>query len=354
MRSFNYTQIRERKWDSEILGLVAAIYKEAGKQELYLRQRPEDLEKLVEIAKVQSTEASNAIEGIRTTDTRIRQLVAEKTKPRNRSEQEIAGYRDALNIIHESFDAIPITQNYILQLHKILCSRTNNPMAGRLKNVQNYISASYPDGRMEIRFTPPAPFETPEALDQICTEYNRVIGNMELEPLIAIPVFIHDFLCIHPFNDGNGRMSRLLTTLLLYRSGFCVGRYISLEAKIAEDKDMYYDALSASQKGWHEGQDDPDPFIKYLLGTILAAYRDLDDRFALVETKISAVETVRRAARNIIGRFTKQDIREVCPSLSLSSVEGALRKLVESGELRREGTGKNICYCRTDGETTNI
>ena len=340
--------INEWKWDSELLGLIAAIYKEAGKQELYLKQRPEDLEKLVEIAKVQSTEASNAIEGIRTTNTRIRQLVAEKTTPRNRSEQEITGYRDVLNIIHESFDAIAITQNYILQLHKILYSQTNNPIAGRTKNVQNYISATYPDGHTEILFTPLAPYETPDALDRICVEYNRVIGNMELEPLIAIPIFIHDFLCIHPFNDGNGRMSRLLTTLLLYRSGFYVGKYISLEAKIAKNKDLYYDALSASQEGWHEGKDDPVPFIKYLLGTILAAYKDFEDRFSLVETKRPAIETVRRAAHNKIGRFTKQDIRELCPSLSLSSVEGALRKLVESGELRREGNGKNTCYYRTE------
>ncbi len=348
MRIFNYTKIKDQKWDSELLGLVAAIYKEAGKQELYLKQRPEDLEKLVEIAKVRSTEASNAIEGIRTTNTRIRQLVAEKTTPKNRSEQEIAGYRDVLSIIHESFDAIPITQNYTLQLHKILYSQTNNPIAGRTKNVQNYISATYPDGHTEILFTPLAPYETPEALDRICEEYNRVIGNMELEPLIAIPVFIHDFHCIHPFNDGNGRMSRLLTTLLLYRSGFCVGKYISLEAKIAKNKDLYYNALSASQVGWHEGNDDPVPFIKYLLGTILAAYRDFEDRFSLVETKLPAIETVRRAARNKIGRFTKQDIRELCPSLSLSSVEGALRKLVESGELRREGNGKNTCYYRKE------
>ncbi len=348
MRIFNYTKIKDQKWDSELLGLIAAIYKEAGKQEQYLKRRPADLEKLVEIAKVQSTEASNAIEGIRTTNTRIRQLVAKKTTPKNRSEQEIAGYRDVLSIIHESFDAIPITQNYILQLHKILYSQTNNPMAGRTKNVQNYISASYPDGHTEILFTPLAPYETPGALDRICEEYNRVIGNMELEPLIAIPVFIHDFLCIHPFNDGNGRMSRLLTTLLLYRSGFYVGKYISLEAKIAKNKDLYYDALSTSQEGWHEGTDDPVPFIKYLLGTILAAYRDFEDRFLLVETKLPAIETVRRAAHNQIGRFTKQDIRELCPSLSLSSVEGALRKLVESGELRREGNGKNTCYFRTE------
>ena len=346
MRAFNYSKIKEEKWDSEVLGLIAAIYKEAGKQELYLKQRPEELEKLVEVAKIQSTEASNAIEGIVTTSTRIRQLVEEKTAPKNRNEQEIAGYRDVLSIIHESFDAIPITPNYILQLHKILYSHMNNPMAGRTKSVQNYISATYPDGRVETLFTPLDPFETPAALECICNEYNRVIGNMEVEPLIAIPTFIHDFLCIHPFNDGNGRMSRLLTTLLLYRNGFYVGKYISLEAKIAKNKDLYYDALNQAQHGWHDGTEDAVPFIKYLLGTILAAYKDFEERFALVETKLSALEMVRRATMNKIGRFSKQDIRELCPSLSDSSIEGALRKLIELGEIKREGSGRTTCYYR--------
>lgn len=346
MRDFHYTAIREQKWDSEILGLIAAIYKEAGKQEMYLKQRPEELEKLVEIAKVQSTEASNAIEGIVTTSTRIRQLVEEKTAPRNRDEQEIAGYRDALNIIHENFDAIPITRNYILQLHKVLYSHMNNPMAGQTKSVQNYISATYPNGHTETLFTPLAPFETPEALERICDEYNRVIGNMEAEPLIVIPIFIHDFLCIHPFNDGNGRMSRLLTTLLLYRNGFYVGKYISLEAKIAKNKDLYYAALRQAQEGWHEGTEDAVPFIKYLLGIILSAYRDFEDRFSLVEPKKPALETVRQATLSKIGRFSKQDIRELCPALSVSSIEGALRKLVASGELKREGNGKSTCYYR--------
>ncbi|WP_295365325.1 Fic family protein [uncultured Succinivibrio sp.] len=346
MRNFNYSSIREKKWDSELLSLVAAIYKEDGKQEIYLKQHPDELDKLVEIAKIQSTEASNAIEGIITTSTRIRQLVQEKTTPRNRDEQEIAGYRDVLGIIHDSFDAIPITQNYILQLHKIMYSHMNNPLAGRTKNVQNYISASYPDGHSEILFTPLAPYETPEALDKLCSEYNRVIGNFELEPLIAIPVFVHDFLCIHPFNDGNGRMSRLLTTLLLYRCGFYVGKYISLEAKIAKNKDLYYESLADSQHGWHEGTDDPVPFIKYLLGTILSAYKDFEDRYSLVEIKRSALDMVRLASMNKIGHFSKQDIRELCPSLSISSVEGALRKLVDSGELKREGLGKNTHYYR--------
>lgn len=346
MRAFNYSEIRNQKWDSDILGLIAGIYKEAGKQEIYLKQRPQELDKLVEIAKIQSTEASNAIEGIITTNTRIKQLVEEKTAPKNRDEQEIAGYRDVLNIIHESFDTIPLTQNYILQLHKILYSHMNNPMAGKTKSVQNYIGATYPDGRVETLFTPLTPFETPQALDTICNEYNRVIGNMEVEPLIAIPIFIHDFLCIHPFNDGNGRMSRLLTTLLLYRNGFFVGKYISLEAKVAKNKDLYYEALRMAQTGWHEGTEDAVPFIKYMLGTILSAYKDLAERFELVGVKLPALEIVRKATLNKIGRFTKQDIRELCPSLSISAIEGALRKLVAIEELKREGKGRSTCYYR--------
>ena len=346
MRDFNYSKLREQKWDSNVVGLIAAIYKYAGKQELYLKQRPDELEKLVEIAKIQSTEASNAIEGIITTNTRIKQLVEEKTTPKNRDEEEIAGYRDVLNIIHESFDVIPISKNYILQLHKILYSHMNNPIAGRTKSVQNYISATYPDGHTEILVTPLAPYETPEALEKICAEYNKVIGNFEVEPLIAIPVFIHDFLCIHPFNDGNGRMSRLLTTLLLYRSGFYVGRYISLEAKIAKNKDLYYEALRKAQDGWHEEKEDAVPFIKYLLGTILAAYKDFEERFELIEEKLPALEMVRKATQHKIGKFTKQDIRELCPSLSVSSIESSLRTLVKDGDLMKGGSGKNTFYVR--------
>ena len=346
MRNFNYSKIKDIKWDSEILSLVASIYRYQGKQELYLKQRPNELEKLIDIAKIQSTESSNEIEGIVTTSVRLKQLLEEKTTPRNRNEQEIVGYRDVLDIIHENFDVIPISRNYILQMHKILYSHMNNPLAGKTKNVQNYISATYPDGHSEVLFTPLSPFETPGALDRICDEYNRVIGNSEVEPIIMIPIFIHDFLCIHPFNDGNGRLSRLLTTLLLYKNGFYVGRYISLESLIARDKAAYYEALNKAGVNWHDGNEDVVPFIKYLLRIILAAYKAFDDRFSIVENKLSAVEMVRKAALQKLGRFTKQDIRELCPSLSISSIEGSLRKLVEEGELRREGVGRSTKYIR--------
>ena len=346
MRDFNYCRIKDVKWGSEILSLVASIYRYQGKQELYLKQRPNELEKLIDIAKIQSTESSNEIEGIVTTSVRLKQLLEEKTTPRNRNEQEIVGYRDVLDIIHENFDVIPISRNYILQMHKILYSHMNNPLAGKTKNVQNYISATYPDGHSEVLFTPLSPFETPGALDLICDEYNRVIGNFEVEPIIMIPIFIHDFLCIHPFNDGNGRLSRLLTTLLLYKNGFYVGRYISLESLIAKDKGSYYEALNKAGMNWQNGNEDIVPFIKYLLGIILAAYKAFDDRFSIVEDKLSAVEMVRKATSQKIGRFSKQDILELCPSLSISSIEGSLRKLVEEGTLRREGVGRSTKYIR--------
>lgn len=349
MRIFNYSDIKNRTWTSHTLSLVAAIYRQAGKQELFLKQSPQTLDKLIEIAKVQSTESSNAIEGIVTTNTRIRQLVEEKTTPKNRDEKEIAGYRDALKAIHESFDYIPLTKNYILQLHKIMYSHMDNPMAGKLKNVQNYISATYPNGKVETLFTPLPPYETEQALEDICNEYNRVIGSNEINPLIIIPTFIHDFLCIHPFNDGNGRMSRLLTTLLLYRSGFYVGKYVSLEKKISDNKDLYYDALGESQIGWHGKEDNPEPFIDYLLGTILSAYKDFEDRAEIVEEKKSALEMVKMATEMKLGKFNKQDIKELCPSLSNSSIEKALKELVNNKELSREGEGKATFYYKNFG-----
>lgn len=346
MRNFNYSKLKDKKWDSEILGLVASIYKYQGKQELYLKQRPRELNKLIEIAKIQSTESSNEIEGIVTTNARLKKIMQEKTTPKNREEQEIAGYRDVLNLIHESFDAISISQNYILQMHRIMFSHMHNPIAGQTKTVQNYISATFPDGHSEVLFTPLSPFETPEALNNICNEYNRVTGNLEVEPLIAIPIFMHDFLCIHPFNDGNGRMSRLLTTLLLYRSGFYVGRYISLEAIIAKNKSTYYDALGKVGVNWHEENENVLPFLKYILGTVLAAYKAFEDRFSIVEEKLPAVELVRKAILQKLGRFTKQDIIELCPALSVSSIEGSLKKLMDEGEIKREGVGRATKYIR--------
>ena len=346
MRRFEYGRIQSLSWDMDILSLIAGIYRANGKEEVLLSQSPAILDSLVELAKVQSTEASNAIEGIVTTSTRLRQLVADKTTPRNRDEQEIMGYRDALNVIHESYDSISLCRNHILQLHKILYNYQFNARGGQLKSVQNYISATYPDGQTEVLFTPLAPYETAEALDQICAEYNRVVGNGEVEPLLAIPIFIHDFLCIHPFNDGNGRMSRLLTTLLLYRSGFMVGKYVSLEAKIAANKDMYYVALRESSDAWYDESSCPISFIRYWLQMLLAAYHDFEDRSSILANRGSAMEQVQAAIDNHLGAFTKQDIRDWCPNLSDSAIEGSVRALVKDGRIQRKGGGRSTYYVK--------
>lgn len=346
MREFDYTKLKERTWDSEILGYVAQIHEYKGRQQVLLKQQPTELERLVEIAKIQSTEASNEIEGIRTTNTRLKQLCADKTTPRTRDEREIMGYRDVLNTIHESYEYIPLRSSYILQLHRDLYRYSEKGIGGSFKNTQNYISATDAAGNTFVLFTPLPPYETPAAIDQICNSYNRVIDTQEIDPLILIPVLIHDFLCVHPFNDGNGRMSRLLTTLLLYRAGYQVGKYISLENKIAKNKDLYYNALEASQSGWYESADDPTPFIKYLLCVILAAYRELGERLELVGGKRSAIEVVRRTVGCRIGKFTKADIMELCPTLGKTSVESSLKQLVDEGVLIKHGKGRATFYTR--------
>lgn len=350
MRSFDYSNLKNKTWDSEILGLVAQIHEYKGRQELYLKQKPEELNKLIEIAKIQSTEASNEIEGIRTTNTRLKQLMADKTAPRNRDEEEIMGYRDVLNTIHENYEYIPIRANYILQLQRDLFQYSEKGIGSHFKNTQNYISAADTEGNEFVLFAPLAPYETPAAVDAICESCNRVINTQEIDALILIPVFIHDFLCIHPFNDGNGRMSRLLTTLLLYRSGYVVGKYISLESKIAKNKNLYYDSLEACQRGWYENQEDPAPFIKYLLRTILAAYRDFEDRVDLVSEKLPAAELVRRAVYGKIGKFTKSDIMELCPTIGKTSVEGSIKQLVDRSVLVKHGSGRSTYYTRSDAE----
>lgn len=346
MRIFDYSILKNSKWDNEIVNYISLLHEFKGKQQSYLNSKSDSLERLVEIAKVQSTEASNAIEGIRTTETRLKQLMSQKTTPKNRDEKEIAGYRDALNVVHENFEYIPITPNYILQLHKILFSHTDSGHGGSFKNVQNYISAVDSNGKQFILFTPLAPYETAEAMQNLCDAYNIAVGEGQVDPLILITMFIHDFLCIHPFVDGNGRMSRLLTTLLLYRNGYRIGKYISLEAKISATKSSYYDALSMSQTNWHEAKEDATPFIKYLLGTFTAAYRELDDRLNIVENTDNSSKLVLAAINQVIGKFTKTDIMELCPSISERTIQRYLKEYADSGIIEKRGSGRGSYYIR--------
>lgn len=346
MREFNYNKLKDIKWDSEILGLVAQIHEYKGKQTLFLKQKPAMLEKLVEIAKIQSTESSNKIEGIVTTATRIKQLCNKKTTPRNRDEEEISGYRDALAVIHESYEYIPIKPAYVLQLHQVLYRYSQRDIGGRFKNTQNFIAEVRESGEQIVRFMPLDPFETPMAIEAICESFNREIDTCEIDPLILIPAFIIDFLCIHPFNDGNGRMSRLLTTLLLYRAGYVVGKYVSLESKIEKTKMNYYEALEKSDINWNTAENDITAFIKYILGMVLSAYRDFEERVSIVEGKVSSLDLVRNAVNNTLGKFTKSDIMERVPSIGKTSVENALKALVQEDVIGKEGKGKATFYFR--------
>lgn len=346
MREFNYSKFKTVKWDNEILGLVAQIHEYKGKQTLFLNQKPTTLDKLVEIAKIQSTEASNKIEGIVTTATRIKQLCEQKTTPRNRNEAEISGYRDVLSLIHENYKYIPVKSSYILQLHQALYRYSGREIGGKFKNSQNFIAEIQENGEQFIRFMPLAPFETPSAIEAICESLNRELDSGEIEPLILIPAFIIDFLCIHPFSDGNGRMSRLLTTLLLYRTGYFVGKYVSLESKIEKTKSSYYEALEKSDINWNSEENDITPFIKYILGTILAAYRDFEDRISITENKHSSLELVRKAVNGTMGKFTKNDIMKYVPSIGKTSVENALKALLQEGVIDKDGKGKATFYFR--------
>ena len=344
MKNFDYSLLRTRTFDREVINYIGLIHEFKGRQQLYLEQKPQELETLVEIAKIQSTESSNAIEGIATTKARLKSLMADKTTPRDRGEKEIKGYRHVLNVIHENFDYVPLRKNYILQLHKMLYQFTEERFGGRFKDTSNEIDMVYPDGRAVLLFKPLEPFETPYAVERICEEYDKAINTYGIDPLIAIPVFILDFLCIHPFNDGNGRMSRLLTTLLLYKSDFVIGRYISLEKKIEMTKDEYYIALQESSQNWHEEKNDDTPFIKYILGIILAAYRDFEERVNMVGKKMSAKDMVIKAIGSKIGKFTKNDIMELCPEIGRGSVENALKALCEEGIIKKEGQGRATFY----------
>lgn len=352
MRSFDYIRLADRVWDTEILNLVGKIHEHKGRQDLFIRQKPAELDRLLEIAKIQSTESSNKIEGIVTTATRMKQLFEEKTMPCNRNEDEIMGYKDVLAIIHESNEHISILPSYILQLHRDLLKRADLSYGGRFKSVQNYINETRPDGTVITRFTPVSPYDTPAAMERLCHAYEQAIATEKIDPLIFIPIFISDFLCIHPFNDGNGRMSRLLTLLLLYKNGYSVGKYISIEKQIEKTKERYYETLERANIGWHEGDDDPTPFVRYTLQVILACYTELEDRVGLMTERAgsSAYEIVKKYTEEKIGKFTGAEVVSHCPSIGRSSVLAALKKLNEEGLIMRKGSGRATFYIRSGRE----
>ena len=348
MREFSYITAYKKMLTPEIVSFLAQIHEQKGQQNLFIEAQKDALTELLEIAKIQSTEASNRIEGIITTDDRLKKIVRDKTTPRNRSEREIAGYRDVLSTIHENYDFIPIKPGMILQLHRDLYKFSGVSIGGSFKNSDNIIAEELPDGTQRVRFEPVPAWETPEAMDRLCDTFHTALSDPELDPLLLIPMFILDFLCIHPFNDGNGRMSRLLTLLLLYRSGYLVGKYISIEKLIADTKESYYEALQECSIGWHDSENDYLPFVRYMLGVIIAAYRDFSTRVEVLITRgLSKPDRVREIIRMTTGRITKAEIMQQCPDVSQKTVERALKDLMDSGMIQKISGGRYTSYIWT-------
>ena len=347
MRIFDYAIIPAELMNHELMNLVSAIHEYRGKQELFIEAKPDVLQAMLEIAKIQSTGASNRIEGIYTSEERLAALVKSKAEPRNRSEQEIAGYREVLSMIHDSYDYMVPRTNVILQLHRDLYQFSPASSGGSFKNSDNVIVEIDSSGQSRLRFQPLSAFETPDAVERLTNTFVEAVRTEKYDPLLLVPLFILDFLCIHPFNDGNGRMSRLLTLLLLYRSGYIVGKFISVEMIIEKTKETYYEVLQESSADWYEGKNAYLPFVKYYLEVILSAYKEFSARVQLMQDRsLSKPERIRRLFANTLQKLSKGMILEKCPDISASTVEATLAALVKEGYIIKIGAGKTTAYIR--------
>lgn len=345
MRELNYTKRWDQMLTPEIVGLLTKIHEFKGEQNLFIEAHADQLTELMEIAKIQSTEASNKIEGIYTSDERLKKLVMDKTTPKSRAEQEIAGYRDVLNTIHENYDYVQAKPGIILQLHRDLYRFMGPEAGGYFKTTDNVIAEVDSEGNKKVRFQPVPAWETPDAIDALCKAFDETLMDESIDPLIVIPMFVLDFLCIHPFNDGNGRMSRLLTLLLLYRSGYIVGKYISIEKMIETTKDTYYEALQSSSAGWHEGENDYVPFIKYMLGVVVASYREFSSRVKLLTTAgLTKGDRIGEVIKQTVGTITKAEIMKKCPDISQITIQRALIELQEQEKIIKIGGGRYTKY----------
>ena len=345
MRKFDLLKESNSLMNNNIINLLSNIHEYKGKQSLYIEAKPDILSSLLSVARIQSTTSSNKIEGIYTTDQRINEIINNNVKPKNRNEEEIAGYRDVLNTIHENYDYIDINSNIILQLHRDLYKYAGLSYGGKFKNSQNYIEETLEDGTKRTRFTPLSPVETPIAVEELCNSYNKIINKGEVDPLLVIPIFILDFVSIHPFNDGNGRISRLLTLLLLYKSGYIVGKYISIEKIIEETKETYYDALEKSSLNWHNNQNDYSYFVEYYLGIILSAYKEFASRVEyLTNKKLTAIERVSVLFMESVSPINKSYLMERCPDISETTIERSLNTLLKEKKIEKISGGRFTEY----------
>lgn len=344
MGQFEYNKVMQSLMRPEVMAAVGKVRERRGRKVLYESLASGTLDQLCEVAKIQSTSSSNRIENISTTDRRLRELMERKTEPRNRDEREIAGYRYVLDLIHSSHNDIPVTPGVILQLHRDLYRYLDASFAGRWKDADNRIAERLPSGELVTRFKPTSAAATPSAVEKICEEYRAVVDEGVYEPLLTSLVFVFDFVSIHPFNDGNGRMSRLFTLLLLYRNGYDVGKYISIEAEIERTKETYYEALRASSAGWNAGENDYGPFVTYMLGVVGACYDQLDERVALLVPGNSAEDGLRRYFDSLVGAASKRQILDENPGLSQRTAERLLQKLQAEGVVEKVGAARATRY----------
>ena len=346
MRRFDYSFLEKEAIPPVIASMLFSIERNRSVADALKERLPKVFINLVKIAKVQSVKASNAIEGIVTTDKRIESIVNEGTEPLNHNEREIAGYRDALNRIHNDHRAIDIQLRQILLLHSILLEHAQSPTRGMLKPEDNVIAEKYPDGGRRIIYVPTPASETQEAMEQLELAFYEARQNSNINRLLLIPCYILDFLCIHPFMDGNGRMSRLLTLLLLYKSGYDVGKYVSLEYIINKNKGSYYQKLHESSSGWAENKNSYWPFIENFLLTLMSAYNELADRYEIIKNKkLSKAERVEETIKSTLGSITKEEIHKIWPDISYNTIELELSVLVKEGKVEKIGTTNGASYC---------
>jgi Fic family protein len=329
---------------SNTVSALSGVATGRGREEAFRLLRPQVLETLTEIARIQSTESSNAIEAITAPPQRIAELVMEKTTPQNRSEEEIAGYRTVLDTIHASAAAIPFRRSIVEQFHRDLYSLTKTP-GGRFKRSQNEVARFDSTGnKIAVVFEGTTPFETPMAMDELHERFDRAVKEGRYPRLLLAGAYVFDFLMIHPFDDGNGRMSRLLTLLLLYQAGHEVGRFISLEKQIEKSKETYYESLERSTAGWAEGRHDIWPWLNYFLGILNGAYQEFESRAgAITGSRGSKAERVREFVRaNVSTAFTFADLQRALPDISPDHIRGELRKLRDAGAVESPGPGRKV------------
>jgi Fic family protein len=347
MRRFDYSFLKNAGLPASIVEYTNGIAEIKALQEGRKRSYKEIFTKLESIARVQSVKGSNAIEGIVTTDRRIEEIVNKSSAPLNHNEAEIAGYRDALNIVHSGYDTLDIKESDILRLHGIMLNYGNDAGRGRYKTSDNVILEIDAYGDRRVRFSPTPAAETPKAMEQAIFAYMDAKADGGINRLLLIPCFILDFLCIHPFGDGNGRMSRLLSLLLLYKNGFDAGKYISFEEQINKHKVIYYEALRQSSGGWESGANDYIPFMQNFIMTLLLCYKELDSRFALLnERKVNKKRRVEATVLNSLMPISKSEISYILPDVSATTIEAVLSSMLKSGAVKKIGANRNARYLK--------